>query len=75
MATPRYWFHIATIVFGGEEKLFALGGALGSIGSPNMLNTVEQWVEESSTWKAADNLVEERSGFNVMTAPKNLVCE
>ena len=26
MATPRYKFHIGTIIRGGEEKMFALGG-------------------------------------------------
>ena len=59
MATPRRYFHIATIVSGGEEKMFALAGRNGS----NRLNSVENWVEESSTWKAADNLVQKRRLF------------
>merc|ERR1712037_622898 len=46
MATPRRWFHIATIVSRGEEKMFALAGHSGS----KRLNTVEGW--ENSTWKA-----------------------
>merc|ERR1719458_448044 len=37
MATPRRYFHIATIVVGGEEKMFALAGYDGS----NLLNSVE----------------------------------
>ena len=70
MATPRYNFHIATIISGGEEKMFALAGAtpLASI------NGVEEWVEESSTWKAADNLVEIRNAFGLVRAPRHLVC-
>ena len=70
MATPRSRFHIATIVEGGEEKLFGLGGDDGS----NLLNSVEEWVEESSTWKAADNLVEIRNSFAIVAAPRHLVC-
>jgi hypothetical protein len=70
MATPRKWFHIATIVVGGEEKMFALAGLDGS----NRLNSVEEWVEESSTWKAADNLVEKRNSFGIVAAPRHLVC-
>jgi hypothetical protein len=70
MATPRRNFHIATIISGGEEKLFALAGFDGSI----RLNRVEEWVEESSTWKAADNLVEKRNGFGGVTASRHLVC-
>merc|ERR1719209_1946013 len=71
MATPRGYFHIATIVVGGEERIFALGG-MSNVGT---LKAVEEWVEESSTWKTADILVKERSEFGVVTAPKHLVCE
>ena len=70
MATPRKWFHIATIAVRGKEKMFALAGH----DSSNHLNTVEEWVEESSTWKAADNLVEKRNSFAMVTAPRHLVC-
>ena len=71
MATPRNFFHIATIVVGGEERMFALSGKANR---DTPLDTVEEWVEESSTWKAADNLVEKRSGFGAVTAPRHLVC-
>ena len=71
MATPRYYFHLATIRTGGLEKVFAVGGR----DAPNNEhNSVEEWVEESSTWKAADNLVQERIIFGAVTAPKHLVC-
>ena len=70
MATPRKWFHIATIVLRGEEKMFALAGYGGS----SHLNRVEEWVEESSTWKAAKSLFEKRSGFAMVIAPRHLVC-
>ena len=69
IATPRYSFHIATIVSGGEEKMFALAGMLGSIGYDSMShNSVEEGVE------AANNLVEKRSDFGSVTAPRHLVC-
>ena len=70
MATPRSYFHIVTIVAGGEEKMFALAGYDGS----TRHNTVEEWVEENSTWKAADNLVEKRNSFGAVLAPRHLVC-
>ena len=76
MATPRYNFYIDTIISGGEEKMFALAGeGGGSNRQPSQrINSVEEWVEESSTWKAADNLVEKRYNFGSVTAPRHLVC-
>ena len=69
-AGARRSFHLGTIVSGGEEKLFALAGYDGSA----YLNTVEEWVEESSTWKATDNLIEQRTSFGAVLAPRHLVC-
>jgi hypothetical protein len=70
MATPRSYFHIATLVSGGEEKMFALAGYDGS----SRINSVEEWVEENSTWKGSDNLVEKRREFGFVKAPRHLVC-
>jgi len=69
MASPRQFFHAATIITGGEEKMFALAGLHNKD-----LNKVEEWVETSSTWKAADNLVEKREGFGSVAVPKQLIC-
>ena len=63
---------MATIVSGGEEKWFALGGATSTNQSSS---SVEEWVEESYTWKAADNLVEMRSRFGAATVPRQLICQ
>ena len=71
MTTPRYSFHLATIISGGEEKILAVGGSDGSWD----LKSVEEWVEESSTWKlAADNLVEKRTQSSAVKAPRHIVC-
>merc|ERR1712061_753557 len=70
MATPRRWFSLATISRGGGETTFALAGWSGS----THLNSVEEWEEESSTWKAAGNLDTARSSFGVVTIPKNIIC-
>ena len=71
MATPRNFFHLATIREGGLEKVFALGGKLSS-----SLDTVEEWVEESSTWREADSFLEERRvHFGVVSVPPELICE
>jgi len=70
METGRLMFHLATIFTPSEIKIFALGGYDES----TYLNSVEEWVEESSSWKPADNLVEKRHAFGAVVAPKALVC-
>jgi len=70
MATPRYFFHVGTIRSRDQEQLFAIAGHDGS----NRLNTVEEWVESSSSWKPADNLVEKRNQFGLVPVPRHLVC-
>ena len=71
MATPRKWFNLATISRGGGETTFALAGKSSWF---DYLNSVEEWEEESSTWKAAGNLDTARSAFGVVTIPKNIIC-
>ena len=81
MAMPRSFFHVATIISGGEEKTFAVGGSRGILDrraledlDSILLNTVEEWVEESSTWKAADNLSHIRGQFGAVAVPVELIC-
>merc|ERR1711953_1396252 len=57
-----------TISTGGEIT-FAIAGWSGS----THLNSVEEWEEESSTWKAAGNLDTARTRFSVVTIPKNII--
>ena len=70
MVTPRMFFHVGKIIIEGEEKMFALAGSDES----SQLNTVEEWVEESSTWKAADNLSRIRGQFGTVAVPIELIC-
>merc|ERR1719219_2346103 len=75
MANPRRFFNLATISRGGGDTTFALGGESSFISqSSGYLNSVEEWEEESSTWKAAGNLDRARSLFSVVTIPKNIIC-
>ena len=83
MAAPRYNFHAATILSGGREKMFTLAGVgnlagLGKAGgsaSFTAVNTVEEWVEANSTWKAAASLVVRRGeAFAVAVVPRQLIC-
>ena len=53
MASRTYYFHVAMIKQGGSEKLYALGGSLYGSGRQK---TVEEWEEQTSTWKTADSL-------------------
>merc|ERR1712061_612937 len=70
MASPRMYFNLATISRGGGDTTFALGGYSGS----GTLDSVEEWEEESSTWKAAGNLDTARRSFGVVTIPKKIIC-
>merc|ERR1719234_1833392 len=74
LAMPRRDFHVATIISGGEEKMFALAGYYEPKGyyDGNYLDTVEEWVEANSTWKAADSLAEKRYFFGGVAVPKKL---
>ena len=75
MATRRLMFHLATIFTASEIKIYALGGhELPTYQGSTPSNSVEEWVEESSSWKPADNLVESRHAFGAVVAPKALVC-
>ena len=68
MASRRYYFHLATIKQGGSEKLYALGGNFYDSGTQK---TVEEWEEQTSTWKTADNLT---SSYDVISIPRELIC-
>ena len=75
MASPRYWFHLATIRREGEEKVFAVGGNDGS-GHDSYLNTGEEWVAENATWRnAGDFLGRSRGHFGAVTVPEDLICQ
>ena len=72
MAQPRMWFHSGVIIgSGGRETLFAFGGEDDKGG---IMNAVEEWVEESGTWKAAKSLAEPKAYYGATVAPKEIVC-
>merc|ERR550517_1042538 len=62
MASPREYFNLATISRGGGDTTFEISGqsshasVLSLLTMSSSLYTVEEWEEESSTWKAAGNL-------------------
>ena len=67
----RQAFHVAILIIGGEEMLFALAGHDGS----THLNFVEEWLEGSlSCRKAFDNLVERRAYFASLVLPRRIIC-
>jgi len=74
LSLPRRLFHVGTIISGGEEKMFALAGSTFALDGSTYLNTVEEWVEANSTWKAADSLVQERRSFGAVAVPRRLIC-
>ena len=70
MGKPRSYFQVATIISEGQEKMFALTGRSSS----TTTNTVEEWVEESSTWKAANNIAEQRKYFSTVVVDRQMIC-
>ena len=74
MAKPRRWFHLATIRRGGQEKVFAVAG----FDEYEYLNTVEEWVEENSTWslqwRKVDLLAERQGSFGAVAVLKEFIC-
>ena len=76
LTSTRRYLHVATARVAGQAKTFALGG-FGSAReseSTTYLNTVEEWEEETSTWKVADNLVYIRCYFGAVEVAKDVIC-
>ena len=71
MTSARAYFNLATISRGEGHKLFAIGGYDSST---KEVNTVEEWVEESSTWKEAESLTRATRKFGVLSLPKESIC-
>ena len=71
MAKPRYKFHLLSI----QGSLLAVGGAYYAGGIAwNYLADVEEFVEETETWKAAKAMPGKRSGFGGVAVNFDLVC-
>ena len=69
MEKERNWFHLLSI--GGN--LFSVGGAY-KYGWYNYLADVEEFVEETGTWKPAKSLVDKRASYGGVAVTKDLVC-
>ena len=84
MATPRRNFHMATIISGGQQRMFALAGCDGfgcdTDGGPRApsgnegVASVEEWIAENSTWRPANSLSRLRTSFGAVAVPKRLLC-
>ena len=70
LVSPRALLNLATISSGGKVRLFAFGGKVES----NPVNTVEEWVEETYSWRRAESLTTEREMFGAATVPIELAC-
>ena len=49
-------------------------GLAGKTDGDQIISTVEEWEEETSTWKAADNLTLSRGLFGTVVLPRELLC-
>ena len=76
MATPRSYFHLATVIREGREKMLAVGGEYEPVpDGGHQVDTVEEWVEECSTWKAAKRLTHARCAFGAVAVPRHKSCK
>ena len=69
MEKKRQWFQIISI----DGNLFAVGGEYWD-GSWNYLADVEEFVEETGTWKPAKSLGGKRAVYGGVAVTKDLVC-
>ena len=67
MAKARFWFHILSI----NGTLFALGGEEER---HQYLEDVEEFVEETGTWKRATSLPGKRYKYGGVSVTRDLVC-
>ena len=70
MGMPRDFLQVATIISDGQRKMFAVAGRSGSTST----NTVEEWVEGSSSWKEANNVAEQRRYFGAVVVGRQMIC-
>ena len=79
MTSTRLSHALVAIRSGEQRKLFALGG-IGETGTyihgqrALTIDTVEEWVEETSTWKEAESLSRATRFFGAVALPKESVC-
>ena len=55
--------------WGGVSRMFAVAGYDRSV-----VNSVEEWVEGSSSWTPAANLNERRHVFGSVEVPRKMLC-
>ena len=69
MEKKRVWFHLLSI----DGNLFAVGGFYFD-GSSHNLADVEEFVEETRTWKPAKSLDGKRGWYGGVAVTRDLVC-
>ena len=69
MEKKRALFHLISI----GENLFAVGGRYYD-GSYHYLADVEEFVEETGTWKPAKSLNGKRGSYGAVAVTRDLVC-
>ena len=70
MEKPREFFHLLSI----SGTLYALGGEYYDEEDDHYLADVEEFVEETGSWRPAESLPGERTQFGAVAVNKDLVC-
>ena len=79
LRTAKKLFGAVTIINDGKERMFSFGGfadfAFWFFGWYNAYyKEVDEWVEETSSWRPVTSLLQERTSFGAVSVPKQLVC-
>ena len=71
-------FGAVTIIHGGKERTFSFGGFAEFYFFFSWFNAyykeVDEWVEETSSWRPVTSLLQKRTFFGAVSVPMQLVC-
>ena len=78
LRTAKKLFGAVTIKHGGKERTFSFGGFAEFyffFGWYSVYHKeVDEWVEETSSWRPVTSLLQKRTFFGAVSVPKQLVC-
>ena len=79
LRTAKKSLGAVTIINGGKERMFSFGGFVQFAffffrWYDAYYKEVDEWVEETSSWRPVTSLLQKRTFFGAVSVPKQLVC-
>ena len=79
LRTAKKSLGAVTIINGGKERMFSFGGFVRFAffffrWYDAYYKEVDEWVEETSSWRPVTSLLQKRTFFGAVSVPKQLVC-